>query len=361
MRTITAILSLAALVASPYSQAQSGFQLNGRLKIEGGSTDGARVVVYKEGKQDRTLERGVNKFTMDLDFNANYVLSFEKEGYVTKKLVFNTQAPAEAVANGFAPFEFAVSLFKQYDDVNTVVFNQPVGIIRYESSVDDFDYDTDYTRSIQSALELAQQQTEEKAKEEGKKEKEEAKRAEQERKEAEKAAAEAAKLADAQAREEEKRAEQAQKAEQERLAQLAAQEEQKAPEPIPVIQKEDPPPPPSPRPVQRNLLMAEVREGADDRRGSSAVEGSDRSPVRPAQPMALEEERPEQIEAEVEVVRQEELIVEKNQVITVIRLESELDSVEFKRIAHKWGGVFYFKNGAAISQQIYESEALADR
>lgn len=80
-------------------------------------------------------------------------MSFEKDGFVAKKISFNTKAPAEAVPNGFTPFDFAVSLFKQYDDINLVVFNQPVGIIHYDSKLGDFDYDTDYTKSIQSQLE----------------------------------------------------------------------------------------------------------------------------------------------------------------------------------------------------------------
>ncbi|MBK6410082.1 MAG: hypothetical protein IPF78_10330 [Flavobacteriales bacterium] len=59
--------------------------------------------------------------------SKNYVLSFEKPGFVTKKLSFNTNAPASASPIGFTPFDFVVSLFKQYDGMNTVVFNQPVG------------------------------------------------------------------------------------------------------------------------------------------------------------------------------------------------------------------------------------------
>ena len=50
--------------------------------------------------------------------------------------------------------------------MNIVVFNQPVGIIRYEAALDDFDYDTDYTKSIQSQLDEALARTEEKEKEE---------------------------------------------------------------------------------------------------------------------------------------------------------------------------------------------------
>ena len=85
---------------------------------------------------------------------------------MAKKISFDTRVPADAIANGFTPFDFAVSLFKQYDDINMVVFNQPVGMIRYDASAGDFDYDTDYTKSIQSQLQEAVAQVEKKQKQE---------------------------------------------------------------------------------------------------------------------------------------------------------------------------------------------------
>src|SRR5688572_4286079 len=97
--------------------AQNAFTINGRLKIDGGSMDGARLVVYKNGKKDRTIANGLNKFSLDLEIGQNYILSFEKDGFVSKKLSFNTKVPAEVTAKPFTPFDFAVSLFKQYDDL----------------------------------------------------------------------------------------------------------------------------------------------------------------------------------------------------------------------------------------------------
>ncbi len=379
---IPAILFFIALLPA-MGLAQRAFTISGRLKVEGGGLDNARVVVYKNGEKDRVLTSGLGKFEMDLALNANYVLSFEKDGFVTKKLVFDTKAPAEAAANGFAPFEFAVSLFKQYDDINIVVFNQPVGMIRYEPSTDDFDYDTDYTKSIQSQLQAVMEQVERKQAEE----QAQARKQEQEAAAAAKAQAQAdaaaKKAAEAAAREEAERkaaeeAEAARKAEAERKTAEArkaeearkAQEERKAaarakaeatppPQPKAVAQKEEPPPPPPAPKVTRNALMAKVTSGEDGRRTQPPVAGEEASPVHPAQALHGTEERPLVPEPVVEVVRQEELVVDPNKVMTVIRLEKEGASTEFKRIVHKWGGVFYFKNGESCTREVYESEALA--
>ena len=170
------------------------------MKVEGADLGNARVVVYKNGSKERSITSNLNKFTLDLDLNANYVLSFEKDGYVAKKVSFNTKAPAEAIANGFTPFDFAVSLFKQYDDINIVVFNQPVGMIRYDDDTGDFDYDTDYTKSIQSQLQQVLAQVEQKQKEEAAQEKEAEALAAEAAKAQAKADAEAAKLAAAKAK-----------------------------------------------------------------------------------------------------------------------------------------------------------------
>src|SRR6186713_2225721 len=149
---LSAAIVILTMAAPAVGQEPGRFTIQGKVKVEGGGLEGTKLVVYRNGEKDRVVTNNLSKFALDLDLNQQYTLSFEKDGFVTKKLSFDTHAPAEAIANGFTPFEFVMSMFKQYDDVNTVVFNQPVGMIRFEPSLDDFDYDTDYTKSIQSQL-----------------------------------------------------------------------------------------------------------------------------------------------------------------------------------------------------------------
>lgn len=438
--TLRSAICTALLFVTLAAGAQNVFTINGRTKVDGGTLDGVKVVLLKDGQKDRVLSSNLARFSLDLEIGHAYMLSFEKDGFVTKKLSFDTHAPAEAVANGFTPFEFAVSLFKQYDDVNMVIFNQPVGMIRYDAASDDFDYDTDYTKSIQSQLQAVQEQIAEKQKQEeaanaeaekakaeearlkakaeedakkaaAQKEAEAAKlkkeqdaaaakaeadrkkqeaanaKAEQERQaaaakaEQDRAAAEAKKAeedkrtqaANAKA-EQERRAQEARKAEEERKkAELArAEEERKAaqakkaeekppPQPPKAITKEAPPvkAPPPPPPPARNQLRAGSMEGQDARRSINATEGNEESRMQDA-PAHSSEEVPVVIDAPQPVIsRNEELIVEKNQVITVIQVSTGKESDEYRKVVHKYGAVFFFKNGEAISQDLYEKEALA--
>ncbi len=347
------------LVIGLSAMAQGVFKVEGRLKIEAGDLRNARMVMYKDGVKERTVTTDLSRFTLSLDIGHKYIMEFQKDGYVTKKLLFNTEAPAEAVANGFTPFEFGVSLFKQYDDVNIVIFNQPVGIIRYESSIDDFDYDTDYTKSIQSQLDEATERTVAKEKDLEKQNKEEEKRKAQEAK--------------AQAKEEARAAKEREVAEAK-----AAEEARKAPEPGPV-EKVEPPPPapvvpvareeappvkrtvPPPAPVVQNGMSAKATAGEDGRRSIEARMGEEEVRMAKARNKVDEEIAPVVETVVPEQSRTEDLIVETNKVETVIVLTNGAEKHEYRRVAHKWGGVFFFKDGAAVSRDLYEREALADR
>jgi hypothetical protein len=345
---ILALLWCAAQVV----MAQGRFTVNGRLKIDGGDLAGARAVVYKNGEKDRTITANLSKFALDLDLNANYVISFEKDGYVAKKLSFNTKVPADAATKGFTPFEFAVSLFKQYDDLNLVVFNQPVGVIRYEPGLGDFDYDTDYTKSIQSQLQKTLAEVERRQKEDAQQVAADAKakaKADAEAKRQAEAQAAAVAKAEAEAR---KQAEATAKAEQARQQAEPKRWEAeggrpRSPEPAPEPKPAPPPPKAAPEPVRakapepvrpvRSGTLARANEGQDTRRSQDPVVVEEESPVAMATPVARKDERPNVVPVEEEVVRHEELLVETNKVTTIIRLEKRGVVTEYRKITHKWG------------------------
>lgn len=364
---------------------QGKFTVNGRLKIEGGDVENSRVVVYKNGVKERTITSGLNKFTLDLDINQTYVMAFEKDGFVAKKISFNTKAPSEAIPNGFTPFDFAVSLFKQYDDINLVVFNQPVGIIHYDNKLGDFDYDTDYTKSIQSQLQEVLEKVEQKQKEEEVKAKEDQEKMAEAAKAAAKAEAQAKKDAEALAKAEEKKKEEARKEEEKRLAEQRKAEkleieQNKMNEPEPKIAqrplekpKEEPKPDPKPDPVPDPPPVAEVKvparvhrpsiaskptSGEDGRRSVEMRMAEEASPVTLAIVQVKEETRVDEPEEEPEIVRDEEQLVEPTRITTVVKLTMGEHVDEFRKVFHKWGGLYYFKNGAACSKLEYEVATL---
>jgi hypothetical protein len=179
------VLILGCIIA-PFGLAlgQEAYIITGKLKVETGRLTQGKILVEKNGKKDKQFSaEGNGKFELKLDLNNNYVISFSQEGYVTKKISFDTHVPKDREEFGFDPFDFQVIIFKQYDDISTVVFNQPVGQIRFDGEIDDFDYDKDYSKSILKEIEEVEKLVKKKEEEEEKKEKEREKEKKEEKEE----------------------------------------------------------------------------------------------------------------------------------------------------------------------------------
>ena len=150
---------MALLTVNVWSQSNE-FLITGRFKIDGGSNNGAQIVLEKDGRKVKTLP-GDARFEVGLDYQAVYIISFVKKGFVTKKLRFDTHVAQGRIEFGFLPFDFTIEIFEQFDEVNMVMFNQPVGKISFSDVIDEFDYDTDYTQSIQAKMEEIMEEVEE--------------------------------------------------------------------------------------------------------------------------------------------------------------------------------------------------------
>ncbi len=133
--------------------------------IENGTYENTFVNVKKNGESIYSVP-GEKNLRLKLELNADYVLSFSKNGYITKQIHVSTDIPDERVRGGLDPYKIGVRLFKQYEGVNIVVYNQPVAFIRYLIDTDDMGYDVDYTKSIMSELQQAESTLEKKAMEE---------------------------------------------------------------------------------------------------------------------------------------------------------------------------------------------------
>ncbi len=144
------MLLMSFLIASTSSYGQNNYlEVPVKLDVESGSMDGVLVKVKKDGK-DAFTQSGSSKMRLKLDFDKLYTLVFTKDGYVTKTIEFNTDAPAARIKDGFEPYAIGVKLFKQESDKHIVAYNQAVGVIHYDPVLDEFNFDTDYSKSVLS-------------------------------------------------------------------------------------------------------------------------------------------------------------------------------------------------------------------
>jgi flagellar biosynthesis GTPase FlhF len=139
-----------------------------KIKVEDGDINGVTVVLRNLTSGENNEIPGQQRMDLELRLDNNYIISFTKQGYITKRIAFDTRMPIDRSKQELYPFNFEVILFPQYEGLNVVVFNQPVAKIFFDPLLDDFDYDTDYTKQIQSALKKAEEELVQRQKEEHK-------------------------------------------------------------------------------------------------------------------------------------------------------------------------------------------------
>jgi hypothetical protein len=133
------------------ARAGSALYIPVQFVIENGNYDGSLVVLKKNGETVFSLP-GEKNMRLKLEYNEAYLIAFSKPGYITKQIAVDTHVPDERIRDVVDPYKIGVRLYKQYEGVNIVVYNQPVAAIKYLASLDDMGYDTDYTKSILSLL-----------------------------------------------------------------------------------------------------------------------------------------------------------------------------------------------------------------
>lgn len=254
MRVFSLFIILLFVNINLFAQDEDKVVAYGKVKVEVGNLDNTKIVLYEDGKEIETFRPGLNngKFDFILELGHQYQFYFSKRNYVTKIVNFNTNVPDEVLNSPdfepFPDFDFYVTLFETYPEVDTMFFKNPVGKIQYSPKDFDFDWDKNYTLEIQRRMEQieedirnkreqAEKDRERKAKEaeekaiaeaEAKEEAErqaklEKERLAQEQKDKEKAEKEAAKKAEGQAKLEKEKAEQ--EAKEKELAEREAERE----------------------------------------------------------------------------------------------------------------------------------------
>ncbi len=393
------------LAGTGRAMAQQSLAVTANLKISGGNFDQSGVQLENQTTGEKHKVEGAAKLRFNLKFNSTYILAFTKPGYITKKVQIDTRVPSNRAAQGFYPIHFNVILMEQYEGVNIVVFNQPVSKWQYNRVMDDFFYDTDYTKSIQSAIKDAEDELAKKKEELARQAEEERKNAEQARKDSlANARAEQKALKDslAKARKDsletarEEKELQAKMAEEERARTAAEAAEAKKQEAAMRMEEEE-----RSRAAAaeaeaqkrrqaealeseaqaRNKAEAEAAEAerrkaaeavaanAERRRQAATMEQSEEERRRQAKLKAVEQQR-ELLKASMSAGSQErkaeegydggqapvhfEEIEEKNRRITKATVKHGDKSVVYMKIVYDWGGIYYFRDDRSISESMYK-------
>lgn len=117
--------------------------LDGILIVKGLPLEGSQVIVITRYGEAQVLTGGLAHFTLEMDLQKDYLVSFQRPGCVSKQLRFNTNVPAENLDPEGYRFPFQVTL-EPAPEGQHMEYAGPVGYIQFDGKLNDFSYNTDY-------------------------------------------------------------------------------------------------------------------------------------------------------------------------------------------------------------------------
>jgi hypothetical protein len=289
---------LMLLLVSPLAAQQNYLEIPVQLEIEDGNMDEVVVKIKKDGK-DAFTQSGASRLRFKLDFQRKYTLIFTKPGYVSKTIDVHTKVPAERLTKGFEAYRIGVKLQKQSEN-NPVAYKQAVAQIKFDSMLDEFNFETDYSKSLLSAMQDPS--------------------ATPKKEPTDTLTAHTSALLPS----------------TDQSITIAASEQ-----PAKNETAEKPLATNTPATIVELVVAAETSAIPDNTEGKlivseeikahDAADHGQTTPVAP--PMYTEAEK-----------IQREDIVEKNKLITCYTVEKNGITTEYRRVLHQWGGLYYFKN-----------------
>ncbi len=122
------------------------FSVKLKFSVQQGGLENSLITITRDGKPYRTIDPSGGKYFVDLELGSDFVFTFTKPGHITKQVIINTVIPNGREKEDFAKFTADVGLEMQPED-KIVTYSQPVGRIKYNGLVGDFDFDKDYTKT----------------------------------------------------------------------------------------------------------------------------------------------------------------------------------------------------------------------
>lgn len=134
----------------PDDLARGLLHADGILTVVGGDVEESLITVMPANGASYTLAKGTKAFSLKLELNNTYLVTFEHPKCLTKQLYFDTNVPKDYQLDEYG-FPFEVVLEVERSSVDRAYVG-PVGYIMYMELVNDFDYETDYTLKIDERL-----------------------------------------------------------------------------------------------------------------------------------------------------------------------------------------------------------------
>jgi len=154
IQILTIIIFVSVLHFSGLAQTPKYLIITGKILSDSEFLQNSSVQIIKNNKPAIVSRISSNgRFRLELDYNAEYQLTFTQSGYSEKTIVVNTEIPSEIAQreNNFPHFLMAVMLDKTCDETDQIPVETPALLINYSSKSDNFEklstiYDVEYAQ-----------------------------------------------------------------------------------------------------------------------------------------------------------------------------------------------------------------------
>ena len=398
------LIVLVALVLNTFfintSFAQKGqaftLEINGIVKDDdnGRAIEGAIIKITTTSGQtiQSSTTTGNGKFKFVLEPNKEYLITANKPGYTGKIVSVNTKdVDVNSGTLDYYKFPISISIFKEVPGLDVSVLNSPIGAIFYNQTLKDFDYTAD--KFLREAMEKMAKDMEKKKKEEEERKRKEDEDLKNKAKNDAKAQAEAEAAARKQAEEDAKNklkneAKAKAEAEAEAKKRSAAEAEAKrkeaeeakrlADEEAKRLAKESAAEAEARKKAEAEAIAASKREAEEAAKAKAAAQAEAEMKKREEAKLKAEEEAKARAEAKaIENERRKaeneakRLAAEEAKKIYVKKIEYDTEEganfimtktiitntkdekIVYKKIIYSWGGVYFKKDEADITQESF--------
>jgi hypothetical protein len=146
-------------------------KLRGLLKDDATAKklDAVQIQIYQNGAQFDVVDAGTAaKFDMDLPLGYTYDIKFNRTGYVSKIIRFDTRnIPPEDRAGGFL-MDLEMKLFAMIEGFNTDILKEPIGKATFNPLENAVEFDFGYTENMQKKIDAEKKRLADLAKDAGK-------------------------------------------------------------------------------------------------------------------------------------------------------------------------------------------------
>ena len=138
----------AVAMGAPLAQTDAILQVSGTIKDEdsGRKLPGCEIVIFQDGVEFTRLDGDKNAgYSIELPIRYSYTFQYERDGFVSKKVVLDVSEIPEGEAVGGFGFDLDMSLFKNIEGFDISILDTPIGMGMYDVNSGKFKFDLDHT------------------------------------------------------------------------------------------------------------------------------------------------------------------------------------------------------------------------